>query len=190
MEILNARPYAFLDDAPLEERRTQAVLNRRWTDPASTDDLGALDAGAIEAVGQEAWPDVRNSDEMHEALVALAVVTRQEASANTGWADWLQMLVAGGRATLLADGDTYLWVALERLACLHAAYPQASITPPLAPPPGHLDDEAWTRDSALVELLRARLGGFGPQTIAAIAAPLGLNASTEIGRASCRERVF
>jgi len=178
MEILNARPYAFLDDAPLEERRTQAVLNRRWTDPASTDDLGALDAGAIEAVAQEAWPDVRSSDEMHEALVALAAITQNEASANAGWAGWLQTLVAGGRATLLADGDTQLWVALERLACLQAAYPHALATPLLAPPPGHLDDQAWTRDSALVELLRARLGGFGPQTIAAIAAPLGLHAST------------
>ena len=178
MEILNARPYAFLDDAPLEERRTQAVLNRRWTDPASTDDLGALDAGAIEAVAQEAWPDVRSSDEMHEALVALAAITQDEASANAGWAGWLQTLVAGGRATLLADGDTQLWVALERLACLQAAYPHALATPLLAPPPAHLDDEAWTRDSALVELLRARQGGFGPQTIAAIAAPLGLHAST------------
>ena len=178
MEILNARPYAFLDDAPLEERRTQAVLNRRWTDPASTDDLGALDAGAIEAVAQEAWPDVRNGDEMHEALVALAAITQDEASANAGWTGWLQTLAAGGRATLLVDGDTQLWVALERLACLQAAYPHALATPLMAPPPAHLDDEAWTRDSALVELLRARLGGFGPQTIAAIAAPLGLNAST------------
>ena len=178
MEILNARPYAFLDDAPLEERRTQAVINRRWTDPASTDDLGALDVGAIEAVGQEAWPDVRNSDEMHEALVALAAITPTEAQAQAGWADWLHTLAAGGRATLLAAGDTQLWVALERLACLQAAYPEAVATPALAPLPGHVDDEPWTRDSALVELLRARLGGFGPQTVAAIADPLGLTAST------------
>ncbi|KQQ36238.1 ATP-dependent DNA helicase [Duganella sp. Leaf126] len=174
MEILNARPYAFLDDAPLEERRTQAVLNRRWTDPASTDDLGALDAGAIEAVAREAWPDVRNSDEMHEALVALAAVTDAEARAHAGWPEWLQALAASGRATLLADGDTMLWVALERLACLRAAFPAASATPALTPP-GYADDEAWTDDGALVELLRARLSGFGPQAVAAIATPLGLD---------------
>jgi len=60
-EILNARPYAFLDDAPLEERRTQAVLNRRWSDPASTDDLGALDPEAIAGVAEEAWPQARTS---------------------------------------------------------------------------------------------------------------------------------
>jgi ATP-dependent Lhr-like helicase len=171
MEILNARPYAFLDDAPLEERRTQAVINRRWTDPASTDDLGALDIGAIEAVAQEAWPDVRNTDEMHEALTSLAAITHDEARANPGWPEWLQALAAGGRATLL----DHLWVARERLPCLQAAYPDAAPTPPLTAPD---DEPAWNRDTALLELLRARLGGFGPQTVAAIAAPLALTAST------------
>jgi len=170
MEILNARPYAFLDDAPLEERRTQAVINRRWTDPASTDDLGALDPGAIEAVAQEAWPDVRNADEMHEALTSLAAITDDEARANSGWLEWLQALATGGRATLLDR----LWVARERLPCLQAAYPDAVPKPALTAP----DEQTWNRDSALLELLRARLGGFGPQTVAAIAAPLALTAST------------
>lgn len=184
MEILNARPYAFLDDAPLEERRTQAVLNRRWTDPASTDDLGALDAGAIDAVAQEAWPRVRDSDkagdEMHEALVALACVTRAEAAANEGWDTWLAALVAGGRATRLQGGGADFYVALERLACLRAAYPDAVATPPLAIPErlARNGDDAWTRDAALVELLRARLSGFGPQPVAAIAASLALPDST------------
>src|SRR5690606_35848175 len=54
-EVLSARPYAYLDDAPIEERRTQAVLARRWSDPESTDDLGALDPQAIEAVREQAW---------------------------------------------------------------------------------------------------------------------------------------
>src|SRR5476649_1109352 len=74
-EVLSARPYAFLDDAPLEERRTQAVLNRRWSDPQSSDDLGALDADAIAAVGEEAWPQPQNLDEMHEALMTLSCVS-------------------------------------------------------------------------------------------------------------------
>lgn len=183
MEILNARPYAFLDDAPLEERRTQAVINRRWTDPAAADDLGALDAGAIEAVALEAWPRVQGSDEMHEALVALAVVTPAEAAANDGWQGWLDALVKAGRATRLrspGQGGADLWVALERLTCLQAAYPDAVATPALAIPErlAANGDEAWTRDAVLVELLRARLSGFGPQPVAAIAAALALPEST------------
>lgn len=177
MEILNARPYAFLDDAPLEERRTQAVINRRWTDPASPDDLGALDAGAIEAVAAEAWPNPRNADEMHEALMSLACVTPREAASADGWSALLAELAAGGRATLLRDGTTQLWVALERLACLNAAYPEAAGTPALSIPERFADDagEPWTRDAALVEILRARLSGSGPLLLAAIAAPLGLS---------------
>jgi ATP-dependent Lhr-like helicase len=217
MEILNARPYAFLDDAPLEERRAQAVINRRWTDPASTDDLGALDVGAIAAVAEEAWPSVRNSDEMHEALMSVACITPDEAAREEGWQTWLDGLAAGGRATRLQDtaSGADLWVALERLVCLQAAYPAAVATPPLAIPharvpdpmdaatpavaaaharvPGTMDAamsamasalggdapaEDWTRDAALVEILRARMSGFGPQTVAAIAGPLALPAST------------
>ncbi len=180
MEILNARPYAFLDDAPLEERRTQAVINRRWTDPASTDDLGALDAGAIEAVALEAWPRVQGSDEMHEALVALAAITRDEAAANEGWEDLLAALAKGGRATRLQGSGGGLWVALERLACVQAAYPDAVAAPALAIPDRLAadGDAPWSRDAALVELLRARLSGFGPQPVAAIAAALALPEST------------
>jgi ATP-dependent Lhr-like helicase len=172
MEILNARPYAFLDDAPLEERRTQAVINRRWTDPASTDDLGALDAGAIASVAEEAWPNARNADEMHEALMSLACITHAEASSNEGWTTWLDALAAGGRATRMRGAGVDFWVPLERLACVQAAYPQAQATPPLVPPV----DNDWTADTALVEILRARLSGFGPQTVAAIAGALGLTA--------------
>ncbi|MGH8122951.1 MAG: DEAD/DEAH box helicase, partial [Rudaea sp.] len=77
-EILNARPYAFLDDAPLEERRTQAVQNRRWGDIESTDDFGKLDIEAIDGVREEAWPEARNADELHEALMGLGFVSDVE----------------------------------------------------------------------------------------------------------------
>jgi ATP-dependent Lhr-like helicase len=184
-EILNARPYAFLDDAPLEERRTQAVMSRRWSDPASLDDLGALDPDAIASVADEAWPQARSSDEVQEALVALACVTHEEAVAQEGWPAWLDSLAASGRATRLRDENgADFWVALERLDCLQAAWPQAQATPPLAIPDSHrgpgIDsgDEAWTRDSALVEIMRARLTGFGPQPLAAIASSLALPEST------------
>ncbi len=181
MEILNARPYAFLDDAPLEERRTQAVMSRRWSDPASTDDLGALDADAIASVADEAWPHARNSDEVQEALVALACVTRDEALRQDGWPAWLDALAENGRATRLRDAHgADFWVPLERLACMQAAYPQALASPARAIPDSHRGngDEDWTRDTALVEIMRARLSGFGPQPLAAIASSLALPEST------------
>ena len=94
--VLNAAPYAFLDDAPLEERRTRAV---RQDVPASTGDLGRLDPDAIAAVRAEAWPEVRSVDEMHEALDALGGVTVDEAVANEGWDDKLHALANDQRAT-------------------------------------------------------------------------------------------
>ncbi|NVZ38290.1 DEAD/DEAH box helicase [Pseudomonas sp. 21615526] len=165
-EILSARPYTFLDDAPLEERRTQAVLNRRWSDPQSTDDLGALDAEAIAGVCEEAWPAPNGLDEMHEALMSLACIAESEVTVQ--WAEWLQALADGGRASRLQIGTGQaVWVALERLSCLTAIYPNDL---PLLP--GF--DEPWTFDEALVEVLRARLSGFGPLTLIEIAAPLAL----------------
>lgn len=175
-EILSARPYTFLDDAPLEERRTQAVLNRRWSDAQSTDDLGALDTEAIQAVRDEAWPTPASVDEMHEALMSLACISDAEAQANAHWHEWLNTLAERGRASRLhlADGQS-LWVALERLTCLQAIYPQAQLQPPLQALPGF--DEAWAVDEAVVEVIRARLGAFGPLPLTAIAGPLRLPAA-------------
>ncbi|WP_439820163.1 DEAD/DEAH box helicase [Pseudomonas sp. HLG18] len=170
-EILSARPYTFLDDAPLEERRTQAVLNRRWSDPQSTDDLGALDADAIDAVREEAWPTPNSADEMHEALMSLACISDREVEANLHWRDWLNALAETGRACQLQiDPEHSLWLARERLTCLQALYPQASSA--LAALPGF--DEIWAAEDALVEVIRARLSAFGPLPLEAIAQPLSL----------------
>nr|WP_246794042.1 DEAD/DEAH box helicase [Burkholderia perseverans] len=172
-EILNAKPYAFLDDAPLEERRTQAVLARRWTDPESADDLGALDADAIAAVREEAWPAVRDADEVHDALVSLACVSDEEARRHDGWLAALTKLAAGRRvaALRLADGRA-LWLGAERAACLRALHPEARLEPALAAP--KRAEPSWTAEAALIDVIRARLTGFGPLPVAAIAAPLGL----------------
>ena len=172
--ILNARPYAFLDDAPLEERRTQAVLNRRWNEPQAADDMGALDPQAIEAVAEQAWPAPTRLDEMHEALMQLAAISQAEADQQAQWPAWLQALADSGRATRLrlADGQA-LWLAVERLPCLLAVYPKAQLAPPLAPLPGF--DEPWQTDAAVVELVRARLSGFGPLRLGEIAGPLNLH---------------
>jgi ATP-dependent Lhr-like helicase len=99
-EILAARPYAFLDDAPLEERRTQAVRVRRWLDPETASDLGALDAAAIARVREEAWPEAENPDELHDALLTLAFITADEGR-RSGWEPLFDRLVEAGRATLL-----------------------------------------------------------------------------------------
>jgi ATP-dependent Lhr-like helicase len=77
-EILNARPYAFLDNAPLEERRTQAVYTRRASDSTTNDGLGILDAAAIDRVCADAWPHATNADELHEVLLLLGVMTDEE----------------------------------------------------------------------------------------------------------------
>ncbi|WP_439886060.1 DEAD/DEAH box helicase [Pseudomonas sp. MBLB4123] len=170
-EILGARPYAFLDDAPLEERRTQAVHSRRWSAPESTDDLGALDPEAIAAVRQEAWPEVRDADEMHEALLSLGAVTQAEAQANGGWPTWLAQLAKGKRASCLhLDGQPALWLAAERLSQWQALHPDGAFKPAIQAPQGF--DEAWSAEAALVELLRARLGGFGPLPLPRLAADL------------------
>jgi len=176
MEILGARPYAFLDDAPLEERRTQAVLARRWSDPESTDDLGALDPEAIAAVGAEAWPEARNSDELHEALTALGCIAEAEAAGQPHWLQWLAELARAGRATRLQVAhDRALWTPLERLAWLRSIYPQAACEPRLPLPAGY--DQLLDEEEALVELIRARLSGFAPLPVPLIARPLALPAS-------------
>ncbi|MGK9047788.1 DEAD/DEAH box helicase [Stutzerimonas chloritidismutans] len=176
MDILGARPYAFLDDAPLEERRTQAVLARRWSDPESADDLGALDPEAIAAVREEAWPEARSADELHEALTALGCIAEAETAAQSQWGEWLAELARGGRATRMQVAhDRVLWLPLERLMLLRAVYPQAPFQPHLQAPGGY--DQPIEEEAALVELIRARLSGFGPLPVALIARPLALPAS-------------
>jgi ATP-dependent Lhr-like helicase len=152
-------------------------MSRRWSDPAALDDLGALDIEAIAGVADEAWPHARSSDEVQEALVALACVTHDEAMRQDGWPAWLEGLADTGRVTRLRiDHGADFWVALERLDCLQAAYPQALASPALVVPDSHRGNEGepWTRDAALVEILRARLTGFGPQSLSAIASSLAL----------------
>jgi ATP-dependent Lhr-like helicase len=101
-EILNARPYAFLDDAPLEERRTRAVSQRRWLDPQTAADIGRLDQAAIDRVREEAWPQAENADELHDALVGLGFLTELEGAP---WQRFLVELQADCRAAVLEIRD-------------------------------------------------------------------------------------
>jgi len=104
--ILAAQPYAFLDDAPLEERRTQAVLTRRGLDPKVADGLGALDPDAIRRVREEAWPQPENAEEVHEALLWMGCASVDEA---LPWQPWLNDLRAAGRVAL----EEGRWFAAE-----------------------------------------------------------------------------
>ena len=170
-EILNARPYAFLDGAPLEERRTQAVYNRRWLDVSTASDLGSLDAAAIDKVRDECWPRPESADEMHEALDLLGFLTGQEAREG-GREDLLHELRASGRAGILraAPGAPPLWAAPERLGHLLAAFPDAVCEPGLAAPSGG----RLSAEAALAEILRGRLEALGPTTALEMAASCGL----------------
>ena len=104
--ILAAQPYAFLDDAPLEERRTQAVLSRRLVDVRTSDELGTLDAEAIARVREEAWPQPEDLEQVHEALLWMGYVTEEEGQP---WQPWLDELAAAGRVA--REGDR--WFAVE-----------------------------------------------------------------------------
>src|SRR5258708_7465684 len=112
-EILNARPYAFLDDAPLEERRAQAVQTRRATEPGAAGDLGALDEDAIGRGREEAAPDPRDADELHDALLTVGFLTFEEAGAVPQ--QWFEQLTATGRAAVARAALQDMWVAAERL---------------------------------------------------------------------------
>jgi ATP-dependent Lhr-like helicase len=183
-EILTARPYAFLDDAPLEERRTQAVASRRWLDPQAAQEFGQLNPEAIRSVRDEAWPDASNADELHDALMTLGVVTQAEGE-HSHWTLLFEQLVAAKRATALTpcpvergrDAVGAFWIAAECLPMILAIYPNASIAPDVAAP-AQYTQRSWERDAAIVELIRGRMQGLGPTTSAALATSLSLPPSS------------
>jgi len=114
-EILNANPYAYLDDAPLEERRARAVQLRRTLRTDLSGGAGILDAAAIATVAAESWPDVRDADELHDALLSL--ITLPPAGA---WGDGLfAQLSATGRARTIERNTKTFWVATERLQVIN-----------------------------------------------------------------------
>ena len=174
-EIINARPYAFLDDAPAEERRTQAVRSRHLLTPEDAADIGRLDAAAIDQVREEAWPDPRNCDEVHDALVLLGYATQAELlslSNSQSWASWLQELAAQNRATRIQYNDVDIWVAAERLGQLQLLFPEGRLTPEIkAVLRGEITEDAET---ALREIIRSRLEGLGPILASRLAAELQL----------------
>ena len=157
-EILNSNPYAFLDNAPLEERRARAVQMRRVLDPGQFAAAGALDAQAIETVEREAWPLVRDAEELHDALLTLVALPQR-----AEWTELFGALAGQDRATSLEMAGRSLWVCAERLALARQIYPAAEARPAIgAVPPGRPLPEGI--ESSVAEMLRGWFDSVGPRT--------------------------
>ncbi len=158
-EILNANPYAYLDDAPLEERRARAVQMRR-TIGSDNAGVGALDPAAIAEVAAESFPVARDAEELHDALLTLVVVPPVRE-----WEEFFRTLRESRRATVLSSGGANFWVAAERLKSARLLYPDSTIAP-------DIDDYDRTptsdQESAATETLRGWLESSGPQTQTAL----------------------
>src|SRR5262249_16920903 len=148
LEVLSARPYAYLDDAPLEERRTQAVMSRRWLDPQTASDIGQLDQDAIQRVRDEAWPDATNADELHDAMLWLTFLTTGEVARQPGWQELVETLTSQKRITRLTTlQQNSILVTAERLPLFLSVFPGAQLQPRVEVPDGYA--KTWVKDDAL-----------------------------------------
>jgi len=192
-EILNANPYAYLDDAPLEERRARAVEMRRILPESVLEEVGKLDPSAIAQVRAEAWPDVRDADELHDVLhtlVALPVLaptepppvfreaSAQQVEANVSyvadseglWHAYSEQLVAQGRASKARSGTRTYWIAAERAKTFTVLFPDSRLEQPLP----DVQDDVPSRDDALVTIVTGWMSHLGPTTAGQLGELLGL----------------
>ena len=181
-QILNAMPYAFLDDAPLEERRARAVSLRRAL-PEDSRDLGRLNPDAIQQETENAWPRIRDFDELHDALLTLGILP--EGLRGIGpipteglpLAAWLEQLARSGRAHRLSTRTGLdAWVAAERLELVRRAYDVVSVNPE---PRGILPADLLayrelSREDAILALVRGWVDCIGPFTVNELSLTLGL----------------
>jgi ATP-dependent Lhr-like helicase len=172
-EILNANPYAFLDDAPLEERRARAVSLRR-VDPRLDREFGQLDPQAIAEVCKQAWPEARNADELHDLLLGICLLP---ADLRRDWQSLAGQLIDHGRATVAtwqdSNGGQRALVAAERVDLLKICLPEVSFTPAIALPLGFAETAA-TAEDAIKKIVQGWLEVSGPVSAAALAGRIGL----------------
>jgi len=173
-QLLNAQPYAFLDDAPLEERRTRAVTTRRSLALEEVQDLSKLDPSAIAQVADEAWPLVRDADELHDALMSFGVLPEEE---GREWNAYFDQLGRAGRAAVatLPSGRRF-WIAAERWPLVRSAYKDAVVRPELALPEA-IEKQEWSAADGRVEIVRGHIQFRGPQTATELAEKLSLEPS-------------
>jgi ATP-dependent helicase Lhr and Lhr-like helicase len=184
-EILNANPYAYLDDAPLEERRARAVEMRRVLPESVLEEVGKLDPGAIAQVRNEAWPDVRDADELHDVLHTLVALPEDRAwlaSNSEGgsplvgaadWRDYFGSLAKQGRAGTASSNGRRYWVAAERGRSFRTLFPGARFEIELA----EVESGQASRDDALLTLVSGWMSHIGPTTASELGNELGLPAS-------------
>jgi ATP-dependent helicase Lhr and Lhr-like helicase len=178
-EILNANPYAYLDDAPLEERRARAVEMRRMLPEAVLSEIGRLDPVAIAEVREEAWPDVRDADELHDVLQEL-IALPQDSNAEriatkpiVAWADHFTTLAASGRAIRVRSGARSYWLAAEKAKTFAAIFPDASFDSKRP----EIEAQQPSREHALFTCITGWLAHLGPVTISGVAGYLGVAAA-------------
>jgi len=180
-QILNAMPYAFLDDAPLEERRARAVSLRRAL-PEDSRDLSALDPTAIESETANAWPRMQDADELHDVLLVLGVLPEDRALARADLdgmgaiEEWFQSLTEAGRVYRMESGGAAYWAAAERLSLLSPIYPDGVFKPE---PPARLVEQIigsteTVRGDNIYSVLRGWVECSGPLTATEIAGLLGI----------------
>ncbi len=192
-EILNANPYAFLDDAPLEERRARAVEMRRILPESVLEEVGKLDPAAIAQVRAEAWPDVRDADELHDVLHTLialpawgqppSAVQSSEARQPrpSDWSALFERLQREGRAATAFSNGRYYWVAAERARTFQQLFPDARFEQNLR----EVDTATLAPDDAMLALVTGWMQHLGPTTAEEIGQLLGLPPS-EIEKALLR----
>ena len=181
-QILNAMPYAFLDDAPLEERRARAVSLRRAL-PDDSRDLGRLDSEAVRLESENAWPRIRDADELHDALLTLGLLPEGPYGVSRPVMEgitttlWLEQLAGAGRVHRVTGGEGLAaWVAAERLELVRRAYGDISVNPaPRAFPTGVGTDYGTdSREDAILALVRGWVDSIGPTTVQELASTLVL----------------
>jgi ATP-dependent helicase Lhr and Lhr-like helicase len=194
-EILNANPYAFLDDAPLEERRARAVEMRRMLPEAVLSEVGRLDPAAIEEVCVDAWPDVRDEEELHDALLSLfclplaSGVERGEGNLSVrcrvsaaNWRAAFERLASQRRVAVASVGDEKYWVTAEQAAAFEQIFPSACFEASLPTIPLAVDK---SRDDLLLDMTTGWMLHSGPVTVRELAGATGIPAK-DLDRAMLR----
>ncbi|HXU19722.1 MAG TPA: DEAD/DEAH box helicase, partial [Verrucomicrobiae bacterium] len=183
-EILNANPYAYLDDAPLEERRARAVEMRRALPEAVLSEIGRLDPSAIAEVRGEAWPDVRDADELHDVLQTLVLLpasfsqdvsplVESAGKSMREWSTFFDELTAAGRAARAFAGNRAYWVAAEKASSFASILPEARFDSPLP----SVEKPPLSREDAVLGCVVGWMAHAGPVTTIEVSDFLGLGAA-------------
>lgn len=175
-ELVNASPYAYLDDAPLEERRTRAVQTRRGLPADLLKSLAALDPEAIAGVAEDARATAKDPEELHDVLLSRVFLPQAEVT-DPSWALHLEALVAAGRAVQVDTGAGAIgWASSERVPWIRTLWPAAQLSPP--PPPLPFVPLPLDQEDVAGKVIGAALEHGGPATVAQLAEGYGLDSST------------